>query len=81
MLNFYKKKNLFKKSTKEDVKDSTTILLKADKELKPASMRVKEAAEAVLCILMEYTVINFNFFSFVSIVIQLHLGSTQERLR
>jgi hypothetical protein len=30
--------------------------MKADKELKPASLRVKEAAEAVLCVLMEYTV-------------------------
>ena len=29
--------------------------MKADKELKPASLRVKEAAECVLCFLMEHT--------------------------
>jgi hypothetical protein len=34
---------------------SSTTLLKAEKELKPASLRVKEAAECVLCFLMEHT--------------------------
>ena len=36
-------------------KESTGTLMKSDKELKPASMRVKEAAESVLCFLMEHT--------------------------
>jgi hypothetical protein len=53
-----------KKSAKEEVKDTATVLLKSAKELKPASLRVKEAAEAVLCVLMEYTVC-FKIFSFV----------------
>jgi hypothetical protein len=35
--------------------------MKAEKELKPASLRVKEAAECVLCFLMEHTV-NLNAF-------------------
>lgn len=34
---------------------SSSTMLKADKELKPASLRVKEAAECVLCFLMEHT--------------------------
>ena len=34
---------------------ASTTLLKADKELRPASLRVKEAAECVLCFLMEHT--------------------------
>lgn len=38
---------------KQDQGAST--LMKADKELKPASLRVKEAAECVLCFLMEHT--------------------------
>lgn len=41
---------------------STQTLMKADKELKPASLRVKEAAECVLCFLMEHssTPLGFN---------------------
>lgn len=34
---------------------SATLMMKAEKELKPASMRVKEAAESVLYYLMEHT--------------------------
>lgn len=37
----------------------STTLMKSEKELKPASLRVKEAAESVLCFIMEYTS-NFN---------------------
>lgn len=33
----------------------SAVLLKAEKELKPASIKVKEAAECLLAILMEYT--------------------------
>jgi hypothetical protein len=34
--------------------------MKAEKELKPASLRVKEAAECVLCFLMEHTVTKYK---------------------
>jgi hypothetical protein len=71
-----------KKSTKEEVKDTATVLLKSAKELKPASLRVKEAAEAVLCVLMEYTVC-FKIYTFVQIQIfnlfllsRIHLDET-----
>ena len=33
----------------------STTLMKSEKELTPASVRVKEAAESVLCFIMEYT--------------------------
>ncbi len=33
--------------------NNTTTLMKSEKELRPASMRVKEAAESVLCFIME----------------------------
>ena len=41
-------------SLRDDAKDSSGALMKADKELKPASLRVKEAAECVLCFIMEH---------------------------
>ena len=40
---------------RDENKENNTTLMKADKELKPASLRVKEAAECVLCLLMEHT--------------------------
>jgi hypothetical protein len=42
---------------KDDNKESNLTTMKADKELKPASLRVKEAAECVLYLIMEHTVI------------------------
>jgi hypothetical protein len=41
---------------REDAKEaSSQTLMKAEKELRPASLRVKEAAECVLCFLMEHS--------------------------
>ncbi len=47
-----------KQKANSDAKDQNpAILMKSEKELKPASLRVKEAAECLLCVLMEHTVI------------------------
>ena len=44
------------KVTRDDVRESVTVtVMKSDKELRPASLRVKEAAESVLCFIMEHT--------------------------
>ncbi len=40
---------------RDDSRENSVTLMKADKELKPASLRVKEAAECVLCFIMEQT--------------------------
>ncbi len=40
---------------RDEAKDGSATLMKAEKELKPASLRVKEAAECVLCFIMENT--------------------------
>jgi hypothetical protein len=45
-----------KQKTANESKENPTILMKSEKELKPASLRVKEAAECLLCVLMEHTV-------------------------
>lgn len=40
---------------RDDAREGANALMKSEKELKPASLRVKEAAECVLCFIMEYT--------------------------
>jgi len=40
---------------RDDSREAENTLMKSEKELKPASLRVKEAAECVLCFIMEHT--------------------------
>lgn len=40
---------------RDDSREGGAAVMKAEKELKPASLRVKEAAECVLCFIMEHT--------------------------